>query len=253
MTEPVTTTPPTVPTWPVLTPHERRVLGVLAEKAQTTRDAGPLSLNSLVTGCNQKSNRDPAMNLNDAQAEEALVSAQKKGLAVRITGSGRVERWKHSLYDAWHVSKPELAILTELLLRGSQTEGELRARAGRMEPIADLDTLRGILKPLAERKLVVYLTPEGRRGTTLTHGFHAPEEIERLRGGHGAGFAEVESSTESHRPTRASTGPTQAVETRLDEAHAEITELRSMVTDLQNALSNLEQQVNTIKQNLGIV
>src|SRR5437660_12847691 len=111
--------------WPVLGIHERRVLGVLVEKAMTTQDAGPLSLNSLVTGCNQKSNRDPVMNLDDAQAEEALVAAQKKGLVSLIQGSGRVERWKHKLYDAWVVSRVELAVLAELLVRGPQTEGEL--------------------------------------------------------------------------------------------------------------------------------
>src|SRR6266853_5186480 len=104
--------------WPALGVHERRVLGVLVEKAMTTQDAGPLSMNSLVTGCNQKSNRDPVMSLDDAQAEEALTTAQQKGLVAKITGSGRVERWKHTLYDAWHVSRVELAVLAELLLRG---------------------------------------------------------------------------------------------------------------------------------------
>ena len=79
------------------------------------------------------------------------------------------------MYDAWKVGKVEAALLTELLLRGPQTEGELRGRASRMEPIEDLESLRALLKPLAERRLVVYLTPQGRRGTVLTHGFHAPK------------------------------------------------------------------------------
>ena len=86
-----------------------------------------------------------------------------------ITG-GRVIRWRHNLYEAWKVDKVALAILGELLLRGPQTEGELRTRASRMEPIDDLDKLRDELRPLAERKLVVYLTPERSRGTMLTHG-----------------------------------------------------------------------------------
>src|SRR5713101_3282628 len=136
--------------WPVLSALERRLLGVLVEKAKTTPDIYPLSLNSLVTGCNQKSNRDPVMNLSDVQVEDALAGAQKKGLVVKITG-GRVERWRHVLYEAWRVEKVELAALAELLLRGPQTEGELRARASRMEPIADLDALRAVLKLLAER------------------------------------------------------------------------------------------------------
>ena len=122
--------------WPVLSALERRVLGVLVEKAKTTPDIYPLSLNSLVTGCNQKSNRDPVMNLSDLEVEEALTRAQKKGLVVKITG-GRVERWRHIVYEAWRVEKVELAVLAELLLRGPQSEGELRARASRMEPIDD--------------------------------------------------------------------------------------------------------------------
>ncbi len=142
---------------PALSLHERRVLGVLVEKAKTTPDAYPMSLNGLVTGCNQKSNRDPVLNLSEDDAEEALRGCQQKGLAIRVTGSGRVERWRHNLYDALHVNKAELAVLAELLLRGPQTEGELRGRAARMEPIDDLDALRAVLRPLAERRLVVYL------------------------------------------------------------------------------------------------
>src|SRR3954468_17065401 len=107
---------------------ERRILGVMVEKAKTTPDVYPLSINSIVTGSNQKSNRDPLLNVTDLDVEEALVPLQQKGLVTRITG-GRVERWRHNLYDVWKVNKVELAILTELLLRGAQTEGELRGRA----------------------------------------------------------------------------------------------------------------------------
>src|SRR5262249_2251913 len=112
--------------WPVLSMTERRILGVLVEKAKTTPDAYPLSINALVTGCNQKSNRDPVLNLTDADVEDALTQVQQKGLVVRITGGSRVERWRHILYEAWRVEKPALAVLGELLLRGPQTEGELR-------------------------------------------------------------------------------------------------------------------------------
>src|SRR5215472_8415643 len=166
--------------WPVLDMRERRVLGVLVEKGKTTPDTYPLSINALVIGSNQKSNRDPILNLTDLEVEEALARCQKNGLAIKITG-GRVVRWKHNLYDAWHVDKVDLAVLGELLLRGPQTEGELRGRASRMESIDDLDALRNVLRPLVERKLVVYLTPEERRGATLTHGFHDSHELERLR------------------------------------------------------------------------
>src|SRR5437764_10015321 len=114
--------------WPVLDPKARRVLGVLVEKAKTTPDAYPLSLNALVTGCNRKSNREPLTNFSDAEVEDALAGLQNRQLVGKVIG-GRVERWRHFLYESWHVNKVELAVLTELLLRGPQTEGEVRARA----------------------------------------------------------------------------------------------------------------------------
>src|SRR5829696_854322 len=132
--------------WPPLSLHERRILGVLVEKAKTTPDAYPMTVNALVTGSNQKSNRDPVLSLEDLDVEDALASCQKKGLVIRITGSGRVEKWRHDLYEDWTHDKVELAILAELLLRGPQTEGELRGRASRMDPIEDLDALRTILR-----------------------------------------------------------------------------------------------------------
>jgi uncharacterized protein YceH (UPF0502 family) len=245
-------------TWPILTAHERRILGVLVEKAKTTPDAYPLSLNALVTGSNQKSNRDPLLNLSDVDVEEALLTAQKKGLIIKITG-GRVERWRHALYEGWRVDKVELAVLAELLLRGPQTEGELRSRAGRMEPIEDLDALRAVLRPLAERRLVVYLTPEGRRGTTLTHGFHAPTELERLRHKHSAEVDAVSLASETPAPAAAAVAqpPTEpdalaALEARLAEAHSEIATLRSTVADLQTNVAGLAEQLRGIKQALGV-
>lgn len=165
--------------WPVLSLDERRVLGVLVEKAKTTPEAYPLSLNALITGCNQKSNRDPLLNLDEDDVLEALNRCRAKGLACKVPGS-RVDRWRHLLYEQWHVNKIDLAILAELLLRGPQTEGELRSRASRMEPFDDLDALKSSLRPLVERNLVVYLTAEDRRGAMLSHGFHSKDELERL-------------------------------------------------------------------------
>src|SRR2546425_13269889 len=87
-------------TWPVLTLAERRVLGVLVEKAKTTPDIYPLSVNALVSGCNQKSNRDPLLSLADLEVEDVLAGLQKKGLTTRITVGG-VERWGHQLDEPW--------------------------------------------------------------------------------------------------------------------------------------------------------
>src|SRR5205823_2472280 len=221
MSQPETADKPKT-TWPVLDAQERRVLGVLVEKSKTTPDSYPMSLNALVAGCNQKSNREPIMSLEDVEVEDTLSRLQKKGLIVRVTlSSSRVDKWKHLLYDAWHLDRIDLAILAELLLRGPQTEGELRTRASRMEPFADLDALRQALDPLSRRGLVVYLTPLGKRGTTLTHGFHAADELERLRKHHGA---ETESDGTGPSLAGEPAAPAQW-EQRLNEAHAEIARL----------------------------
>jgi uncharacterized protein YceH (UPF0502 family) len=236
--------------WPVLSLVERRVLGVLVEKQKTT-DTYPLSLNSVVTGSNQKSNRDPLLDLKDDEVEEGLLSAQKKGLVVQIV-SGRVDKWRHKLYEAWSVSSVEIAVLAELLLRGPQTEGELRARAARMEEIRDLDQLRGILKPLAERKLVVYLTPEGRRGTILTHGFHDAQELEHLRGVAARSVSADESitpATAHSPPPAANLGPLEA---KLASAQSEIAAVRLTVTNLQQEVARLTQVVLHIQKELGV-
>jgi uncharacterized protein len=250
MTPTASETPLAPETWPVLDMTERRILGVLVEKSKTTPDAYPMSINALVTGCNQKSNRDPILDLNDADVQDALVRAQKKGLTIRVTGSGRVERWKHAMYDAWKVGKVEAALLTELLLRGPQTEGELRGRANRMEPIEDLDSLRSLLKPLAERRLVVYLTAQGKRGTVLTHGFHASEELERLR----ARYAGQSLDDDEPRPAprEAPAPPRPDLEPRLAAVEAEVATLRQTVVGLQADLAAVREELQALKTALGV-
>jgi uncharacterized protein len=169
-------------TWQPLPAYERRVLGVLVEKSKTSKspDAYPMTLNSITTGCNQKSNREPIYELDEDVVESTLTDLQRKGIVVKMVGS-RADRWRHQLYELWKVDKVEMAILAELLLRGPQTEGDLRGRASRMEEIADLDTLRQYLKKLEAHSLIVYLTSPDRRGAMLTHGFHSPEELSEAR------------------------------------------------------------------------
>jgi uncharacterized protein len=225
--------PAASPNWPILAIYERRVLGVMVEKAKTTPETYPLTLNALVTGCNQKSNRDPVLHMTDIDVEDALASCQKKGLAIKITG-GRAERWRHGLYDAWHVTNLELAILAELLLRGAQTEGELRGRASRMEPIADLEALRAALRPMAERKLVVFLGEEGRRGTLITHGFLDPQDIERLR--------------TTQRTAANDDAPATATEPPSSSTRDDIASLRAELTQLQATVAQLAEQVKMLQE-----
>jgi uncharacterized protein YceH (UPF0502 family) len=225
------------PTWPVLSPLELRLLGVLVEKQKTTPDVYPMSLNALVTGCNQKSNRDPLMHVTDHDVEEAMEGLQRQALATRVE-SGRVDKWRHLLYEQWGVGKADIAVLAELLLRGSQTEGELRTRVSRMEPVNDLDALRAVCQPLADRGLVVYLTPVGRRGTSLTHGFHDPQELERLRSGMGSSEAPVPAYS---RPPEA-TSPSAE---RLNRLEAEVAQLRETVSVLQRRVETISPQSET--------
>ena len=171
------------PQWKPLSSIDRRVLGVLVEKAKTTPDNYPLSLNAICSGCNQKSNRDPLMNLEPDDVEESLDRLRELGAVGLVQGIGRVTKYRHYAYQWLGVDKVELAVMAELLLRGAQTEGELRGRAARMEPIAGLPELRPVLTSLKSKGLVVPITPEG-RGHVVTHALYQPAELEKLRSRH---------------------------------------------------------------------
>src|SRR3990172_11547408 len=170
----------TAPRWQPLEALERRVLGVLVEKAKTTPENYPLSLNSLKSGCNQKNNRAPLMQVEEDQVEAALEELRRVGAVAVIQGSGRVDKYRHLAYDWLGVEKVELAVMAELLLRGAQTVGELRGRAARMEPIKDLADLRPVLDALVAKGLIVFLTPEG-RGAVVTHTLYQERELEKVR------------------------------------------------------------------------
>jgi hypothetical protein len=135
-----------------LEPLECRVLGVLVEKAQTTPAQYPLTLNALVTGCNQLSNRHPVMQVSEERALEALDTLRAKGLVREVMLSGsRVAKYRHHAREVLGVETPELVVLAELLLRGAQTSGEIRSRASRMHPLESIEALEAILKSLEER------------------------------------------------------------------------------------------------------
>jgi uncharacterized protein YceH (UPF0502 family) len=137
-----------------LTDTEARVLGSLVEKDITTPDYYPLSLNALVNACNQKSNRDPVMNLNEDTVRQALHSLNEKGLAGNATGAGdsRVPKFEHRMQEAFNLTRPETALLCVLLLRGPQTPGELRGRAERLHRFEDLTDVQSSLQKLMTRE-----------------------------------------------------------------------------------------------------
>ena len=196
------------PKWGPLETNDRRVLGVLVEKAKTTPDAYPLSLNALRTGCNQKSNRFPQLDLDEDRVEDAIERLRKVGGVTIVQGDSRVQRYRHLAYEWLGVDKTELAVMAELLLRGAQTIGELRGRAARMESIPGMTELRPVLASLVEKNLVLYLTPPG-RGAVVTHNLYLPQQLEKVRREHGSGepIAPPPASTASSSTAPSSTAP----------------------------------------------
>lgn len=138
----------------LLTETEARVLGSLVEKDITTPDYYPLSLNALVNACNQKSNREPVMNLSDDAVRQSLHSLNEKGLAGNASGAGdsRVPKFEHRMQEAFNLTRPETALLCVLLLRGPQTPGELRGRAERLHRFEDLTDVQSTLQKLMTRE-----------------------------------------------------------------------------------------------------
>jgi uncharacterized protein len=239
--------------WVPLTADERRVVGVLAEKAKTTPEYYPMTIAAIVSGCNQKSNRDPIVTFDADDVEDVLHALRKKGAAILVEAGGRVPRWKHTLYDWLKVSKVELAVVVELLLRGPQTEGELRARASRMEPLADLAALQAQLDALSARNLVIYLTPPGqKRGAIVTHGLYPPGELEKVHRTHAQSAAASDDDDEA--PARTSSARAESTSSSSASAaawQAEATALRAEVADLRGRVETLADELRELRTALG--
>ena len=137
---------------PLLTIVEARVLGALVEKEITTPDYYPLSLNALMNACNQRSNREPVMDLDEDEIRQALHGLEEKRLAGRARGSdGRVGKYEHWLQEAFNFSRGEIAAICVMLLRGAQTVGEIRGRTERLFDFEELSDVHASLQRLIER------------------------------------------------------------------------------------------------------
>jgi hypothetical protein len=167
----------------VLNVAERRVLGVLIEKGLSTPEQYPLTLNSLVLGCNQKSCRDPMTSLGEDDVLRAVDSLRSKQLVTVVRAAGsRADRYKHRAADTLKIEGKEAAVVAELLLRGPQSDGELRAHASRLVPIPGLPELAVVIEKLRQREepFVVRLGGEGRRrGIKYAHTFYTDNERPR--------------------------------------------------------------------------
>jgi uncharacterized protein YceH (UPF0502 family) len=230
---------------------ERRVLGVLIEKAKTTPDSYPLSLNAVVTGCNQKSNRDPVMTLDEEQVTRALDSLRASGAVAEVYGNGRLARYRHLAYE-WLATdreppKEEVSILGELLLRGAQTEGDLRGRASRMDHIADLDTLRSFLDAMAAKGLITWLSPPG-RGRMLTHGLMTPEQLAKVQAKLGTAVHAPAAPPQPAAPTTPAPQPSPAVALEAAPAAPADNDLRDRVATLEATVADLAARLATLEE-----
>jgi uncharacterized protein len=209
-------------TLPLLTPLEIRVLGVLAEKQLTTPDYYPLSLNALVAGCNQKTSRDPVMNVSEDDAQGALDALKERKLVTNSWGaSRRVVRYSHNLPQVLNTDQGTTALIATLMLRGAQTAGELRTACERMYRFADLSSVDAYLNEMAARPngpLVVKLVKQpGSREHRWAH----------LLGG----LVDV-AATPTSEP--ANGGSIAALRAEVDGLRAEIAELRQLLEELKD-------------------
>lgn len=214
-------------TLPLLTPLEIRILGVLAEKQLTTPDYYPLSLNALVAGCNQKTSRDPVMNVSEDDAQGALDALKERKLVTNSWGaSRRVVRYSHNLPQVLSTDAGTTALIATLMLRGAQTAGELRIACERLYRFADLSSVDAYLSEMAVRPngpLVVKLVKQpGSREHRWMH---------LLSGAVDAAAAEASAL----RSEPAGGGSLAALQ-------AEVAGLREEIADLRELLEQLKSQ-----------
>ena len=218
----------------VLTPIQIRVIGCLVEKEMTTPEYYPLSLNALTNACNQKSNRDPVMELEEPDVMRALDQLKEKKLITTVTmSSSRVLRYKHNMVSTYHFRSAEIAVLTLLFLRGPQTVGELRGRSGRMHQFESLDEVEATLQKLATREdgpFVVQLPREpGRRENRYAHLFGGKVKIDQP--------AATPAVSTTHAPS-----PAPAENERIVALEQEVSALRQELDELKQAFGEFREQ-----------
>ncbi|MGQ0751795.1 MAG: YceH family protein, partial [Betaproteobacteria bacterium] len=205
---------------PELSLIETRVLGVLAEKERTVPDTYPLTLNALVSGCNQKTSRDPVINATETETQTALDRLRAKSLVIESSG-GRVARYSHNIERVLQIPKQSSALITVLMLRGPQTAGELRINCERLHSFTDIELVELFLRELAERPagaLVAELPrPAGSRENRWMH----------LLSG----------------PAAPNVAATTSAPSEASGASSELAELRASVASLQSEVSELKARL----------
>ncbi|MET3517584.1 uncharacterized protein YceH (UPF0502 family) [Pseudacidovorax sp. 1753] len=206
---------------PILSPSEARVLGVLIEKQRTVPDSYPLTLNSLLAGCNQKTSRHPVMELAEAEVQDALESLRRRSLVDESSG-GRAMRYGHNTDRVLRLPSQSVILLAVLMLRGPQTAGELRIASDRMHNFADISSVEGFLDEMAERPagaLVVKLPRlPGARESRWAHLLSGPVAAELMA---------VPAAGAAATATGGDAGETAALRLRVDRLEAEVATLKA--------------------------
>lgn len=214
----------------VLSEVETRVLGALVEKEITTPEYYPLSLNALVNACNQKSNREPVMNLEEDAVRGALRSLSDQLLARSSSGSdSRVTKYEHRLQEAFNFHRHEIAVLCVLLLRGPQTPGELRTRTERMYSFEDLDGVHSALQHLIKREPPLAKILPRQPGTKESR-------YAQLLSG------DVQVAVERHSEVDPHSSATTADDDRIPRLEEEIAGLRKEIAEIKQQFADFQKQ-----------
>jgi uncharacterized protein YceH (UPF0502 family) len=220
-----------MPTDPILlTPAQARVLGALVEKEVTTPDYYPLSLNALINACNQRSNREPVMDLDEEEVRQALHGLEDMKLGGRARADGRVAKYEHWLGEAFNFSRAETALICVLLLRGPQTPGELRGRTERMHRFDELSDVQAGLQKLMEREpsLVAVLPRQpGTKEARYAHLLSGAVESLPVAASAPRAFAPREAAEDAGHEERIA-----QLEATIGELRQEMTALRQKIDDL---------------------
>ncbi len=215
---------------PILNELEVRVLGCLIEKELATPEYYPLTVNALTNACNQKSNRDPLMSIEETEVVRTLDALRMKHLAIQAAEGGRAPKYRHILAERQRLDPPELAVLAELLLRGPQTVGELRNRAERMHQFSDLAAVEAVLEELLARTppLVTRLPRQpGRKESRFAHLFAGESAL---------------IATDLAPPTETSIHMVTADKERITRLEEEVAALRAEVAELRQAVGAFKAQ-----------
>ncbi|MCL4111576.1 UNVERIFIED_CONTAM: hypothetical protein GTU68_033516 [Idotea baltica] len=232
-----------------LSRHQRRVLGVLIEKAYTTPEYYPLTIKAATTGSSQKSNRSPVHAYDEDEVLDVLEELRGIGLVGEVhTDGGRAARYRHYMRHKLSFTEPQLAIITELLLRGKQQLGELRTRAARMVPIASQAELKAELKSLLEGGFIQADGPIDRRGIQVDHNWYTERE--------GRSLEHVASNDDTPTPSTQSppaATPTPAIQvassTPAPSANSdEVTQLKDDNAQLAGDIKALQDEVESLRR-----